>query len=335
MKKILIIAGILSLSLTAVAGSPAPPEQIIPDTVQVGIYITSIHNIDFIEREYSITFWLWMKYRNKKLNFSKYLEIPNAKTHTCEFSNVDSSKDQVSMLMKIQCVMKDSWKIECFPFDKQTLWLTIESSQFDKDSLIFVQDSLGGHIGNRVKYSLAGWNIDTLNILTGNSVYNTNFGDTPFRPSVTYSAYKVRVGIVRKSPGRLFWKMFLGMYVAFLISYVCFYIQPENFDSRFQLSVGALFAAIGNKYIVESSLPDSTTFTLVDALHALTLLFILCTIGATIVSLRIGKRYKTFSSRKWDMIVAQVILLLYLIGNAYFIIHSISQGHFAETWHAG
>jgi phosphoglycerol transferase MdoB-like AlkP superfamily enzyme len=129
--------------------------------------------------------------------------------------------------------------------------------------------------------------------------------------------------------------MFLGMYVAFLISYVCFYIQPENFDSRFQLSVGALFATIGNKYIVESSLPDSTTFTLVDALHALTLLFILATIGATIVSLRIGKRYKTFSSRKWDMIVAQVILLLYLIGNAYFIIHSISQGHFAETWHAG
>lgn len=34
--------------------------------------------------------------------------------------------------MKLQCVMKDSWKISNFPFDRQTLRLSIENSQFDK-----------------------------------------------------------------------------------------------------------------------------------------------------------------------------------------------------------
>ena len=63
------------------------------------------------------------------------------------------------------------------------------------------------------------------------------------------------------------------MYLAFLIAYTCFHIHTDSIDSRFGLSVGSLFAVIGNKYIVDSSLPDSTSFTLVDTLHGLTLFF--------------------------------------------------------------
>ena len=36
------------------------------DTVYTGIYITSIHDIDFKQKEFAITFWLWMKYRNQR-----------------------------------------------------------------------------------------------------------------------------------------------------------------------------------------------------------------------------------------------------------------------------
>jgi hypothetical protein len=318
MKKTITITGLL-FTIVLILPRKTRANEVIPDTVRVGIYITSIHNIDFVNREYSVSFWLWLKYKNKKLNFPKYLEIPNAKSHTCEFADTDSSKEEISMLMKIQCVMKDSWRVEKFPFDKQMLRLTIENSQYDKDSLIFVPDSVGEHFDRRINYGLAGWTIDSFRIFTGNSVYKTSFGDTPFRDSVLYSAYKVRMAIVRKTPVRLFCKIFMGMYIAFLITYICFYIRPGNFDSRFQLSVGALFATIGNKYIVESSLPDSTTFTLVDALHTLTLFFILITIACTIVSLRIGRNNKSYNARTFDLIAAQVILVIYGAANAWFI----------------
>jgi hypothetical protein len=58
--------------------------------------------------------------------------------------------------------------------------------------------------------------------------------------------------------------LFLGMYVAFLIAYACFYIHAHNIDSHFGLSVGALFAVIGNKHVIDSSLPETTTFNLVE-----------------------------------------------------------------------
>src|SRR5450432_3706660 len=77
------------------------------DTVSVGIYITSIHDIDFKQKEYTVTFWLWLKYKNKEFDFLQNLEVPQAKTVTRSFSTTDSTGGKISMEMKLQCVMKD------------------------------------------------------------------------------------------------------------------------------------------------------------------------------------------------------------------------------------
>src|SRR5436853_380821 len=80
-----------------------------PDTVSVGIYITSIHNINFRDKEYTVSFWLWLKYKNKDFDFDHNLEVPQAKETTRSYLTVDSSGERIFMMMKLQCVMKDSW----------------------------------------------------------------------------------------------------------------------------------------------------------------------------------------------------------------------------------
>ncbi|QHS54315.1 hypothetical protein GWR56_01690 [Mucilaginibacter sp. 14171R-50] len=288
-----------------------------PDTVYSGIYITSIHDINFKDKEYSINLWLWLKYKNKKFDFLHNLEVPQAKSVTTSYSTVDSSDNRIYLLMKLQCVMKDSWAINNFPFDRQKLRFSIENSQFDSKSLVFAADTLGKHFDPR--FTLRGWHIDSLNVSTGIKVYETGFGDESLaKPHTEYSNFKVRVQLDRNAMG-LFWKMFLGMYVAFLIAYMCFYIHTDSIDSRFGLSVGALFAVIGNKYIVDSSLPESTTFTLVDTLHGVTLIFILAVIIGTSLSLKMVKREQIEKAKKFDFIFAQVVLVAYIILNAWFI----------------
>ncbi len=84
------------------------------DTVKTGIYITSIHDIDFKQNEYTVNLWLWMKYKRKDFDFVQNLEVPQAKTVNKLFSTVDSSNG-IYLLMKLQCVMKDSWRINNFP----------------------------------------------------------------------------------------------------------------------------------------------------------------------------------------------------------------------------
>jgi len=292
-------------------------EQTPPDTVKTGIYITSIHDIDFKQSEYTINLWLWLRYNNKKFDFVQNLEIPQAKSFTKSFSTIDSSNGSIYLLMKLQCVMKDSWRINNFPFDRQRLRFSIENSQFDSKSMVFATDTLGKHFDPR--FTLRGWNIDSFKMSTNIKAYETAFGDSSVPiPHTEYSAFTVRLGISR-DPGQLFWKMFLGMYVSFLIAYTCFYIHPDNIDSRFGLGVGSLFAAIGNKYIIDSSLPDSTSFTLVDTLHGITLFFIFAVITSSALSLMLIKADKLQQARRINLVLAQVVLLVYVALNVYFI----------------
>jgi hypothetical protein len=296
-------------------------DSIAPDTVSVGIYITSIHDIDFKEKEYTVNFWLWLKYKNKDFDFYNNLEVPQAKTVTKSFFIVDTTRDRVYMQMKLQCVMKDSWRIANFPFDRQTLRLSLENSQYDSRSLIFVPDTVGQNFDKR--FTLRGWSIDSCIISTGIKMYETAFGDESLaKPHTEYSSFRVRLSIKRDAGG-LFWKMFLGMYIAFLIAYICFYIHADGMDSRFGLSVGSLFAVVGNKYIIDSSLPESTSFTLVDTLHGLTLFSIFVVITATAYSLKLVKMGKHKKADRFDMITAQVLLGGYIILNIWF----ISQAH--------
>ena len=215
-----------------------------PDTVRSGIYITSIHDINFKDKEYNIDLWLWLKYKNKDFDFLKNLEIPQAKSVEKSFSTIDSTDGKIYLLIKLQCVMKDTWTIDNFPFDSQKLRFSIENSQYDSKSMVFVADTLGQHFDP--KFTLRGWQIDNLDIITGTKKYETAFGDETVKlPHTEYSNFKVALVIKRNAMG-LFWKMFLGMYVAFLIAYMCFYIHTDSIDSRFGLSVGALFAVVGN-----------------------------------------------------------------------------------------
>src|SRR3954468_6979867 len=105
MNKIVIFFFVFQLSLF----SNAFAQSAKPDTVKVGVYVTSIHDIDFKQKEYSVQMWLWLKYKNKDFDFAKNLEIPMAKTVDKSFYTIDTTGGQVFMQMKLQCVMKDSW----------------------------------------------------------------------------------------------------------------------------------------------------------------------------------------------------------------------------------
>ena len=242
-----------------------------------------------------------------------------AKTVDKSFYTVDTLKDgRIYMLMKLQCIMKDSWKIHNFPFDHQKLRFSIENSQYDSGDLIFVEDTLGRHYSKKV---ISGWTVipDSFKITTHLKEYETTFGDeTLTMPQSIFSSFKVQMGIERDS-WWLFLKLFIGMYLSFLLSVLCFCIHRESVESRFSLSVGALFAVIGNKYVVDSALPESTTFTLVDSLHGLTLCFVFAVVACSAYILQLNKINKFDTARRFDKITSRILVITYLVLNYYLI----------------
>lgn len=289
----------------------------VPDTVRVGAYVISIHDINFHDKEYTARFWLWFLYNNPLFDFALQLDVPNAKT----IDEPDVIKDNLAgktwVIMKMKCTMKEHWNVEDFPFDHQHLKIQIENTLFDNTSLVFVADTIGSRFD--AEEAIDGWQVTNFNVSIGENGYQTGFGDVrDGKRSSTFSQFKIEMDIERNAWG-LFMKIFSGMYIAFLIGATSFTISPSDVEPRFGLPVGGLFATVGNKYIIDSVLPESSSFTLVDTLHTITFLAIFGMIVVSALSLRMHERGKEALGLKINRIYARVVMAGYVLANIIFI----------------
>lgn len=308
---------ILFLCILCWSASARPASDAHPDTVKVGAYVISVHDINFHDKEYTARFWLWFLYSNPDFNFATQLDIPNAKSIDSPDIIMDSLDGKAWVIMKMKCSMKEHWNVEDFPFDKQHLKVQIENTLFDNKSLIFVADQKGSMYDK--KEAIDGWTIKDFKVSINENDYETGFGDShPGKESSVFSQFRIEMDLERDAWG-LFMKIFIGMYISFLIAAISFTPHPSELEPRFGLPVGGLFAAVGNKYIIDSLLPESSSFTLVDTLHTLTFLGIFAILVVSAIALKFHDADKNETSLKVNKMGAQIVISLYVILNAYFI----------------
>ncbi|MCB0487187.1 MAG: hypothetical protein R2820_09500 [Cyclobacteriaceae bacterium] len=306
----------LVVILTALSNSMAMAQ---PDTVKAGAYVISVHDINFHEKEYTVRFWLWFLYSNPDFDFARQLDIPNAKTIDPPEIIYDSLNGKAWVIMKMKCVMKQNWDVRDFPFDEQRLKVQIENTLFDKNSLVFKPDKSGSNFDK--KEAIDGWAITDFQITQSDNDYETGFGDQE-NDLQYFSALRIGMSIEREAWG-LFMKIFIGMYIAFLIATISFTPNPSELEPRFGLPVGGLFAAVGNKYIIDSLLPESSDFTLVDTLHALTYMAIFATLLVSAIALRYHEKGNDEASVKVNKIGSRIVVGTYLVANIIFVILAI------------
>jgi len=288
-----------------------------PDTVKVGAFVISVHDINFHDKEYTVRFWLWFLYDNPEFDFTTQLDIPNAKTIEPPESIIDTVEGKTWVMLKMKCVMKENWSVEDFPFDRQHLRVQIENSILDNTVLIFDPDIKGSKFDD--EEAIDGWKILNFKVGARDNFYATGFGDPrPDRDHQTFSQFTIDLDIERSAWG-LFMKIFLGMYIAFFIALISFTPHPSEMEPRFGLPVGGLFAAVGNKYIIDSLLPESSSFTLVDTLHALTFIGIFGTLLVSAIALKqfdMGKKELSEATNRRGF---KIVVALYAALNLIFV----------------
>lgn len=290
-----------------------------PDTVKAGVYIISVHDINFRDKEYTLRFWLWFVYDNPEFDFTKQLDLPNAKDIEIQEAIYDSLDNKTWVIMKMKCTMKNSWNVHDFPFDNQHLNMHIENTLFDKRRLVFAPDVEGSSFDQ--EEAIDGWNVINFGVHESTNDYLTGFGDSSNK-NQNFSSFDVSIGLERSALG-MFFKIFLGMYIAFMIATISFTPHPSEMDPRFGLPVGGLFAAVGNKYIIDSLLPESSHFTLVDTLHAITFIGIFATLLLSAIALRQYDSGKKELAERTNRIGARIIISAYVVFNIFFVVLAI------------
>jgi hypothetical protein len=287
MKKYLYLLAILILLSACSRNKSEKPSPKCSSIATVGVKVIRLSDIDFHDQQYSIDFQLFIDYRDtssafRDIDFVNQLQFPDSKKTQSRkqvYANYDKNGEK-NMCIEFSCIMAENYDVLGYPFDDQKLTVELTYPVLDTSALNFATDT------NKILYIdkdkiESGWHVE-LNQTTVKVKQKSLSDDSS---SDTHSVLYFQIPLHRKAAIFIFSKLFIGMYIAFLVSFVALFISVKHVEPRFGLPVGGLFATIANKYIIESLLPLTPDFSLVDWLHTTTIVAIFLIIAFSAVSL--------------------------------------------------
>ena len=153
-----------------------------------------------------------------------------------------------------------------YPFDIQTLNITIENSLIPSNELEFIIDTSSflksnsdknyyGLSNDLLKAKSTNFNIAKTEISTMTGIYNSNFGDPEFPSKSSYSRLNVGVYIDR-SFVPFITKLIIPLAIILFLVYFVFFIPADKIDIAAGLTVTSLLSAIAFQLSVNSDLPE-------------------------------------------------------------------------------
>lgn len=294
-----------------------------PLSFELGIYLASLYDLDFVENSFTTDFWVWGRYPLEEIDWTDRLDIVNAKTVISSLLACDERGDRMWMQRKLHGVVRHEWDMRYFPFNHEVLNIAIEDN-FDISEILFTPDTLNSctvMFDDELE-----WRIEDFRLDVSEHVYPMNYGD-PYldgQESI-FSRITVYITIVRKNPWVAFTKYVGCVYISFLLSLLAFWMKP-NTDSRLAMPSASVFAIVSNKYIVDSSIPSSESLTLMDQIHITTLLAVFCICAVVIYSdgLRATGDLRDLRRSRWvDRVACCCILVVYIFLNWMFLIEAV------------
>jgi len=304
--------------------------------IPVGIFVTSIHGIDFRSEQYTMTFWLWATYPTEAMRevaggdyvpFNT-IEIVNAQSKTISPTDqyvVNNEDGTTYAIAKFTATISQHWDVRDFPFDRQNLKLVIESVGIPSSAINFVPDTQNSLVSEELQIS--GWVIDKLQLEALNYEYRSTFGD----PSGQIGIYpRIMAEIpVRRIGFRLFINSFLGFFIAYVIISLIYFLEVNSriglimtaifaavgnkYTIDTYLIMTAIFAAVGNKYTIDTYFPNQSAFSLSDLIQICSFGMIAIGIVTTIISMRLVENDKHDQAKKVDRFAQSVYIPAYIV----------------------
>lgn len=303
--------GILNFSAPIVVDEHYVPEK---TTRLFGMYITDIYNLNSAEGTFSIEYRAWSLAPKDGKN--GYMEFPHARSTKFSGGQLIQYHDSIWGQGHVSSTYHFDWDMTDFPFDKQTLRIECENT-IDKNIVEVVGDFKNSGIAPDAIQS--GFVITDVRFFSEDRHTDNDFANPLMEDSegCTFSTFVAEIDIRRDSPWTLFVKIFSAVIVSFFIATITFVINPRHFDARLSLTIGALFAAVGSKFVVDSFVGISTELMLMDKIYIMTyamifLLAILLLISHKLYQQADDRQANRILSRKFDLTAFLVMNLIYI-----------------------
>jgi len=307
--KALSMLGLFLLLICSPAGELRATE------VKSGGYIISLYDFDYSKNSYSADLWLWFVIddSNSEITPIDTYEIVNSNFLTNLLDFRDITPNGIWQTRKVRGVFQEQWDLSNYPFDSHTLEIVVEEADLEVDEFRYSPDQVNSKISETLE--LPGWEIMGFEIRTEQYDYDTNFGNpsSDINTGSSYSRLILSIAIKRDAVSE-FIKLHTVVFIAMLISTLSLMIAPTSGDylaGRSGMIVAMIYAIVLNLQFVNQLIYSSSTLTLTDKLHFITLFFLLAYFLVTIMSYIFQKRGKPEHSRWIDLVALKTSLIVY------------------------
>ncbi len=273
-----------------------------------GVYPASLYDFNFAERSFKISFYAWWRTLDPDYHPEKSVEIVNAREYYSKFGQRGKNENEYFTYVHYYATIHHDWDVRYFPFDHQYLPVRLEDFA-DIQYVIFEPDDKQSNLHSEL--STIGWNVLGMKLKDSVTHYTTNFGDK----SVDKGLYSRLTFILelKRIGWRTYFNYFIGYFVSFFLCIMMYFVHPKNLEERANLSLGAIFTAVGNKYILDQMLPITPYFTLTDAIQTATFIMIVLAIMNFVVLQLIERKWKEKNVLKANYTLAAITSLIYVI----------------------
>ena len=316
---------VIFFSLISNSASAVEPQNS-QKKVSIGVFITSLYELNMNAGSYNADIWIWSESQIKdefELDRIELSLLHGKYPLDTSLKYKENLNDSISFEnRKIRATFLHDYNLELFPFDKQILRFNIEGTD-STDELTFIPSSNSG-ISSFIQIS--GWRINSFKIIPTAIDHGTNFGYPQYTSKVKYPLITVEVELIRNS-FYLFFKLLIGLIVSVLIASLSTTISTYNDDlygSRISIIGGSLLAGVLNQQFADSKADTITTITLVDTIHLIGITTIGCLFVSSIIFRYISQKTdKKINLSKLDFLFGIISFVLFIAISAIIVIVKI------------
>jgi hypothetical protein len=275
--------------------------------IKVGVWIDQIGQIDYQNNTYEIIFYLWVNSKDSAYNLENNIDFTNTWESEILYHQRDSlyinGEKEFHEIIKVKTKNTTQFNLSNFPFDTNILSLAIELIGHYTGDLTINIDQNNSRLNSDINKD---WIIKMSPIQNKRNRWDSDFGN--LKGSTEVDAISLDLELSRNA-WPIYFKLFAILFLAFILATLSFFLPNQKSEEKVSIVVGALFTAIGNKYITESVIPISNHLGLSDLIHFSTILYILVIIIFGIVE----QRKKIKDSILLDFSIFTTFIVLYAV----------------------
>jgi hypothetical protein len=241
-------------------GRVAAPSAAPVGPVKIGVFLYSVQELDFTKHTFHPSFEVWFRWRGDAFDPLANLHVVGARSMTVTLEDRRRlATGENYAVARVDAVINEAFDAGAFPFDRHRLQIAIESP-FEDDYLVYEIDRDASMLDPDVFSPV--WRLSGFRMREFRKSYPTSFGLAE-RTQERYSTVVAEV-VAERATWRVAVDYFIGYTVCVLLCLFGYFVPPGMLQVRTTLATSATFAAVGNKYVVNSLTEASFTAILVN-----------------------------------------------------------------------